>query len=127
MSFFENAKNAFDTFASDIKKKVDEIQNTDEPEADSQANAGHSSPVLQSQNGGNRFGSFAPPRKGNDAKWFVDGCGYMWAVSIAIEEARESIWILDWWLSPGELISPPSLIKSADEVRTLPKTSSERE
>ena len=37
----------------------------------------------------------------HDAKWFVDGCGYMWAVSVAIEEARESIWILDWWLSPG--------------------------
>jgi phosphatidylserine/phosphatidylglycerophosphate/cardiolipin synthase-like enzyme len=49
----------------------------------------------------NRFHSFAPPRSGNDAKWFVDGCGYMWAVSVALEEARESIWILDWWLSPG--------------------------
>lgn len=39
----------------------------------------------------NRFLSFAPPRTGNDVKWFVDGCGYMWAVSVAIEEARESI------------------------------------
>lgn len=25
----------------------------------------------------------------------------MWAVSVALEEAKESIWILDWWLSPG--------------------------
>ncbi|RDL38671.1 putative phospholipase D1 [Venustampulla echinocandica] len=57
----------------------------------------------------NRFHSFAPPRTGNDAKWFVDGCGYMWAVSVAIEEARESIWILDWWLSPElYLRRPPS-------------------
>jgi len=39
----------------------------------------------------NRFLSFAPPRTGNEAKWFVDGCGYMWAVSVAIEEAKESI------------------------------------
>ena len=43
----------------------------------------------------NRYGSFAVQRYGNDAKWYVDGCGYMWAVSIAIEQARESIWILD--------------------------------
>ncbi|KAH6665713.1 hypothetical protein B0J14DRAFT_643518 [Halenospora varia] len=57
----------------------------------------------------NRFRSFAPQRSGNNAKWFVDGCGYMWAVSVAIEEARESIWILDWWLSPElYLRRPPS-------------------
>ena len=43
----------------------------------------------------NRYGSFARQEFGNDVKWYVDGCGYMWAVSIAIEEARESIWILD--------------------------------
>ena len=43
----------------------------------------------------NRYDSFAMQRYGNDAKWYVDGCGYMWAVSIAIEQAKESIWILD--------------------------------
>ena len=43
----------------------------------------------------NRYGSFARQQYGNDVKWYVDGCGYMWAVSIAIERARESIWILD--------------------------------
>ena len=42
-----------------------------------------------------RFGSFAAPKVGNDAKWFVDGCGYFWAVSKALEEAAHSIWILD--------------------------------
>ena len=47
----------------------------------------HSSP--------HRYMSFAPQRDGNLAKWFVDGCGYMWAVSVALEQARESIWILD--------------------------------
>jgi len=31
---------------------------------------------------------------------FVDGKDYMYAVSTAIEQARVSIWILDWWLSP---------------------------
>jgi hypothetical protein len=43
----------------------------------------------------NRFGSFMSPKNGNDVKWYVDGCSYMWAVSKALEGARESIWILD--------------------------------
>ena len=42
-----------------------------------------------------RFGSFAGPRPGNEVKWFVDGCGYFWAVSLALEQATQSIWILD--------------------------------
>ncbi|KAL9128488.1 MAG: hypothetical protein Q9217_002838 [Psora testacea] len=56
-----------------------------------------------------RYGSFAPQRTGNDIKWFVDGCSYMWAVSRALEQATQSIWILDWWLSPElYLRRPPS-------------------
>ena len=42
-----------------------------------------------------RFGSFAPDRQGNDVKWYVDGCSYFYAVSKALESARESVWILD--------------------------------
>jgi len=57
----------------------------------------------------NRYDSFASEKNGNDVKWYVDGCGYMWAVSKAIEGARESIWILDWWLTPElYLRRPPS-------------------
>ncbi|KAJ5690612.1 Phospholipase D/Transphosphatidylase [Penicillium macrosclerotiorum] len=54
-----------------------------------------------------RFGSFAPPREQNDVKWYVDGCSYFWAVSRALETARESIWILDWWLSPELYLRRP--------------------
>ena len=43
----------------------------------------------------NRYHSFAPRRPGNNIKWYVDGCGYMWAVSRALEQATQSIWILD--------------------------------
>jgi phospholipase D1/2 len=43
----------------------------------------------------NRFGSFATPKNGNEVKWHVDGCSYMWAVSKALEGAKDSIWILD--------------------------------
>jgi len=32
----------------------------------------------------NRFCSFVPPTTGN-AKWYVDGASYFWAVSMAIE------------------------------------------
>lgn len=54
-----------------------------------------------------RFLSFAPERHGNDIKWYVDGASYMWAVSVALERAQESIWILDWWLSPELYLRRP--------------------
>lgn len=46
-------------------------------------------------NSQNRYGSFADQKGSNDVKWYVDGCSYMWAVSVALEQARESVWILD--------------------------------
>lgn len=54
------------------------------------AQYGHTKPSTE-----NRFGSFAPPREHNDVKSYVDGCSYFWAVSRALENARESIWIMD--------------------------------
>lgn len=47
------------------------------------------------ENCDHRYLSFAPQRLGNSIKWYVDGCGYMWAVSRALEQATQSIWILD--------------------------------
>lgn len=49
---------------------------------------------------GHRFQSFAPEREGNDVKWYIDGRDYFWAVSVGLEQAKESIYIEDWWLSP---------------------------
>jgi phospholipase D1/2 len=60
-------------------------------DADAYAGYGSSS----NANSRNRFGSFAPVRESNDVKWHVDGFTYFWAVSRALETARESIWILD--------------------------------
>ncbi|RMZ75361.1 hypothetical protein DV738_g5527, partial [Chaetothyriales sp. CBS 135597] len=54
-----------------------------------------------------RYQSFAAVKGGNDVKWYVDGCGYFWAVSKALEEAKESVWILDWWLSPELYLRRP--------------------
>jgi phospholipase D1/2 len=61
------------------------------------------------QQGRNQYDNFASQKGGNDVKWYVDGCSYFWAVSVALENARESIWILDWWLSPEVYLRrPPS-------------------
>ncbi|KAK4631613.1 Phospholipase D1 [Fulvia fulva] len=54
-----------------------------------------------------RYQSFAPQREGNEVKWYVDGCSYMWAVSMALEQAQREIWILDWWLSPELYLRRP--------------------
>lgn len=54
-----------------------------------------------------RFESFAPERDGNKIKWYVDGRDYFWAVSIALERAKETIYIADWWLSPELFLRRP--------------------
>jgi len=84
MDFLDTLKNKFDDLQANLGGETEEAPHDDE------AHIHHAAE--------NRFHSFAPTRSGNGAKWYVDGCGYMWAVSVALEEARESIWILDWWL-----------------------------
>lgn len=57
-----------------------------------------------------RFGSFAPVRTGVTAQWLVDGRDYMWNVSRAINEAKDVIYIHDWWLSPQLYMRRPAAI-----------------
>jgi phospholipase D1/2 len=54
-----------------------------------------------------RFHSFAPERDGNLVKWYVDGRDYFWAVAEALEQAKETIYIADWWLSPELFLKRP--------------------
>ncbi|OQD70485.1 hypothetical protein PENDEC_c023G02317 [Penicillium decumbens] len=54
-----------------------------------------------------RFESFAPIREGNNLKWYVDALDYLWAVSEALEQATETIYIADWWLSPELFMRRP--------------------
>ncbi|KAF1850526.1 phospholipase-like protein PldA [Cucurbitaria berberidis CBS 394.84] len=54
-----------------------------------------------------RFNSFAPERDGNIVKWYVDGRDYFWAVAEALEQAKETIYIADWWLSPELFLKRP--------------------
>lgn len=54
-----------------------------------------------------RFQSFAPERDGNKIKWYIDGRDYFHAVSVALERAKETIYIADWWLSPELFLRRP--------------------
>lgn len=45
-----------------------------------------------------RYDSFAAVRHDAQVKFFIDGQNYCWAVSEAIENAKECIYIEDWWL-----------------------------
>ncbi|KAF9203972.1 Phospholipase D1 [Haplosporangium sp. Z 27] len=51
-----------------------------------------------------RFNSFAPVRENVSAQWLVDGRDYFWNVSKAMEMAKETIYILDWMLTPEILL-----------------------
>ncbi|SGZ49776.1 CIC11C00000004728 [Sungouiella intermedia] len=55
-----------------------------------------------------RFNSFAPIRKNCMAQWFVDARDYFWAVSSALEMAKDVIFIHDWWLSPELYLRRPA-------------------
>ncbi|KAF9002203.1 phospholipase D [Cyathus striatus] len=54
-----------------------------------------------------RFDSFAAERGGNTVKWHIDGHDYMWALSEMLENAKEAIFILDWWLTPELYLRRP--------------------
>ncbi|XP_051851875.1 phospholipase D2 [Antechinus flavipes] len=55
-----------------------------------------------------RHQSYAPLRPGTLARWFVNGAGYFAAVADAILQAREEIFIADWWLSPEIYLKRPA-------------------
>ncbi|KAJ7760900.1 phospholipase D/nuclease [Mycena maculata] len=62
-----------------------------------------------------RFKSFAPERDGNFVKWHIDGHDYFWAVSELLNNAKESIFIQDWWLTPElYLRRPPAKGNNSD-------------
>ncbi|KAK4982894.1 Phospholipase D1 [Elasticomyces elasticus] len=57
-----------------------------------------------------RFQSYAPERRGAYARWLVDGRDHMWQVSRAIDQARNTVFIHDWWLSPEIYLRRPAAI-----------------
>nr|XP_032834394.1 phospholipase D1-like [Petromyzon marinus] len=57
----------------------------------------------------NRFDGFAPPRPLTHARWFVNAAEYFVQVADALQEAKEEIFITDWWLSPEIFLKRPPM------------------
>ncbi|QSL67046.1 hypothetical protein MERGE_001433 [Pneumocystis wakefieldiae] len=57
-----------------------------------------------------RFSSFSPVRTNVAAQWIIDGRDYFWNVSTAILNAKETIYIHDWWLSPELYLRRPACV-----------------
>ena len=77
------------------------------------------------EHNGNRYQSFAPQTTGH-AKWYVDGCSYFWAVSEALAQASETIYILDWWLSPELYLRRPPSRNEEYRLDNMLKAAAER-
>uniref|UniRef100_A0A8C3GCJ1 Phospholipase n=1 Tax=Cyclopterus lumpus TaxID=8103 RepID=A0A8C3GCJ1_CYCLU len=63
----------------------------------------HGKPFLRDH----RCGSFAQEQENIASKWYVNGKTYMEDVADALEEAKEEIFITDWWLSPEIFLKRP--------------------
>jgi phospholipase D1/2 len=106
--FLDHAKGRFNSMAEDAKHFAKKVEDKFDAERHSHTHKGFLCHALHNTVH-NRFHSFAPPRIQNGAKWYIDGCSYFWALSEAIESAKDSIWIMDWWLSPELFLRrPPS-------------------
>ncbi|KAF2718785.1 phospholipase D [Polychaeton citri CBS 116435] len=73
-----------------------------------------------------RFGSFAPVRKNVWARWLVDGRDHMWQVSRAIDNAKDFVYIHDWWLSPELYLRRPAAISHKWRLDRLLKRKAEQ-
>ncbi len=73
-----------------------------------------------------RFKSFFPERENNKIKWYVDGRDYFWAVSVGIENAKETIYIEDWWLSPELFLRRPPYFSQEWRLDQTIKRAAER-
>jgi phospholipase D1/2 len=108
MSFlFDKLHETVHGIGAELKESFSGKQETQKPQQSEQYNEQSQGEPGQEYHNQHRFLSFAPERHGNDIKWYVDGASYMYAVSVALERAQESVWILDWWLSPELYLRRP--------------------
>lgn len=73
----------------------------------------------------NRFESFAPVRPKCFAQWLVDGRDHMWVLSRALNQAKDVIYIHDWWLSPELYMRRPAAISQKWRLDRLLKRKAE--
>jgi phospholipase D1/2 len=55
-----------------------------------------------------RYESFAPIRKNQLCRWFLNGSTYMMQVMNGLNNAKEEIFIADWWLCPELYLKRPT-------------------
>ena len=55
----------------------------------------------------NIYQAYTNEKKGNIVQWFIDGENYFKDLSIKLLEAKVSIFITDWWLSPEVWLTRP--------------------
>ncbi|KAF3922097.1 hypothetical protein ABW20_dc0109810 [Dactylellina cionopaga] len=72
-----------------------------------------------------RFESFAPRRPGNLTKFYIDGRDYFWALSSALETAKEVIYLADWWISPELFLRRPPAYSEDDRLDSILKRRAE--
>lgn len=53
-------------------------------------------------------GSYAPVRESQLCRWYVNAAGYMEAVMDGLSNAKEEIFITDWWLCPELFLKRPT-------------------
>ncbi|CAF0731365.1 unnamed protein product [Brachionus calyciflorus] len=53
-------------------------------------------------------GSYAPVRRKQLCKWYINSAQYMEHVMLALNNAKEEIFITDWWLSPELYLKRPT-------------------
>lgn len=82
MSFFDKMHSAVHSLGSEIKYKL----NVADTHSHTHQAANECHEGAHEEYAGNRYLSFAPQREGNDAKWYVDACGYMWAGMLILED-----------------------------------------
>lgn len=73
-----------------------------------------------------RYESFAPVREANRVKWYVDALDYLWAVSIALQNAKEVIYLEDWWLSPELFMRRPPFLNQEWRLDQILKNRAEQ-
>lgn len=113
--------------ASHLKHKVGKFENLINPnhrhdEEHEKATDRKRSGIAESH----RFQSFAPERDGNQIKWYIDGRDYFHAVSVALERAKETIYIEDWWLSPELFLRRPPYFNQGWRLDQTLKRAAER-
>ncbi|OTB12732.1 hypothetical protein K445DRAFT_320868 [Daldinia sp. EC12] len=114
--------------AEDVFKDVKEaLQGEKEEQAQQESGGAHEQQQQHQQqvNTNHRFQSFAPETTGS-VKWYVDGASYFYAVSLALEEARESVYILDWWLSPELYLRRPPARNEQYRLDNMLRAAAER-